>query len=296
MDVLSDILKTLHLRAKVYLHACYRGDWALDSSGEYTATFHMVGRGGCWLHMPDGSEPIALGSGDLVVFPHDAEHTLSNSEHPPSEDFPRNQIPGPEATGPGVNVICGYFEFERHSRNPLISALPEVIVIHNEVSANVPLMDTLGRLLNYEVVMEQQGSSLLIDKLSEILFVHVIRSYMRTCDDHGFIAALADAQIGKALSGIHEKPGNAWSVEVLAKAAGMSRSAFAERFSRLVDMSPMQYLTHWRMTQANKKFLNTEQSVAQVAEQYGYQSEVAFAKAFKKYFGYGPGQARRRSI
>jgi len=294
MDVLSDILKTLRLRAEVYLHACYRGDWALDSSGEHLATFHMVATGGCWLHMTDGREPIALGGGDLVVFPHDAEHTLSNSEHPPSDDFPRNQMPDPEVSGPGANIICGYFEFERHSWNPLIAALPEVIVIQSEVSTRVPLMDTLGRFLYYEVEMGQQGSSLLVDKLSEVLFIHVVRSHMETCKDQGFIAALADEQIGNALGRIHEQPGKAWNVETLAKAAGMSRSAFAERFSRLAQMSPMQYLTHWRMTQANEKFLNTDQSVAQVAEQYGYQSEVSFAKAFKKYFGYGPGTARRQ--
>ena len=293
MDVLSDILRTLHLRAEVFLHACFRGDWAVDTSGERRATFHMVARGGCWLHMPDGSEPIALASGDLVVFPHDAEHTLSNSEQSPNNDFPRNQPASPEASGPAVTLICGYFEFERHSWNPLVAAMPGVMVIRNEASAAVPLMDTLGRFLYYEVETGQLGSSLLIDKLSEILFIHVIRSHMNSCKDHGFIAALADSQIGKALSKVHESPAEGWSVESLAKEAGMSRSAFAERFSRLVEMTPMQYLTYWRMTQANERFLTTEQSVAQVAESCGYQSEAAFAKVFKKQFGYGPGQARK---
>ncbi|MFC1747857.1 AraC family transcriptional regulator [Pseudomonadota bacterium] len=293
MDVLSDILKTLHLRAEVFLHACFRGDWAVDSSGERRATFHMVARGGCWLHMSDNPDPVALASGDLVVFPHDAQHTLSNSELPPADNFPRNQLPDDAATGPAVNLICGYFEFERHSWNPLIAAMPDVMVIRNEASASVPLMDTLGRFLYYEVDTAQQGSALLIDKLSEILFIHVVRSYMNKEQDKGFISALADSQIGKALSKVHEDPAQNWSVESLAKEAGMSRSAFAERFSRLVEMSPMQYLTHWRMTQANERFLTTEQSVAQVAEQCGYQSEPAFAKAFKKQFGYGPGQARK---
>jgi len=293
MDVLSDILRTLHLSAEVFLHACFRGDWAVDSSGERRATFHMVARGGCWLHLPGNSEPIALASGDLVVFPHDAQHTLSNSEQLPADDFPRNQLPDETTPGSAVNLICGYFEFERHSWNPLIAAMPEVMVIRNEASATVPLMDTLGRFLYYEVDTAQQGSALLIDKLSEILFIHVVRSYMNEEKDHGFITALADSQIGKALSKMHEAPAKLWSVETLANEAGMSRSAFAERFSRLVEMSPMQYLTHWRMTQANELFITTEQSVGQVAEQCGYQSEPAFAKAFKKQFGYGPGQARK---
>jgi AraC-like DNA-binding protein len=294
MDVLSDILRTLRLRAQVFLHACFRGDWAVDSSGEHRATFHMVARGNCWLHMAGRDEPIALAGGDLVVFPHDAQHTLSNSPQLPAEDFPRNRLPGPEASGPAVTLICGYFEFERHSWNPLIAAMPQVMVIRNEDAASIPLMDTLGRFLYYEVETGQMGSSLLIDKLSEILFIHVMRSHMEACKEHGFIAALADPQIGIALGRIHEAPAENWSVESLAHAARMSRSAFSERFSRLVEMSPMQYLTHWRMTQANELFLNTEQSVAQVAERCGYQSEAAFAKVFKKQFGYGPGQARKR--
>ena len=134
---------------------------------------------------------------------------------------------------------------------------------------------------------------LLIDKLSEILFIHVIRSHVERCNDQGFIAALADIQIGKALSEIHGDPARQWSVERLAKTAGMSRSAFAERFSRLVEMTPMQYLTRWRMAQAKLRFQTTDHSVAQVAASCGYQSEAAFAKAFKKQFGYGPGHARK---
>lgn len=294
MDVLSDILRTMRLRATVFMHACFRGEWAIDTSGEKKATFHMVSRGACWLHLPNLEQAIALASGDLVVFPHDAVHTISNSEQPPAANIPRNQTPNPEEKGPGATIICGYFEFERHHWNPLLDALPEVLVIHNEESANVPLMETLERVMTYEVESEQLGSALLIDKLSEILFIHVIRCYLRHNHENGFIAALADAQIGKALGSIHENPAHHWNVKSLAKEAGLSRSAFAERFNRMVGMAPIQYLTHWRMTQAHEIFISTHESVARVASSSGYQSEVAFAKAFKKHFGYGPGEVRRK--
>ena len=293
MDVLSDILRSLRLRAEVFLHACFRGDWAVDTSGDRRATFHLVARGGAWLHMPEMQEPIGLAGGDLVVFPHDSKHTISNREAPPADDFPRNQLPGDDTSGPAVTLICGYFDFARHSWNPLMDALPEVMVIRSDESAGQPLMDTLGRFMYYETENSLLGSSLLIDKLSEILFIHVIRSHMERCNDQGFIAALADIQIGKALSEIHGDPARQWSVERLAKTAGMSRSAFAERFSRLVEMTPMQYLTRWRMAQAKLHFQTTDHSVAQVAASCGYQSEAAFAKAFKKQFGYGPGHARK---
>ncbi|MFC1314481.1 MAG: AraC family transcriptional regulator [gamma proteobacterium symbiont of Ctena orbiculata] len=115
MDVLSEILQSLHLKASVFLHACFRGDWAVDTSGQRRATFHLVANGGCWLHMPDREEPIALAGDDLIVFPHDAQHTISNSQLPIAEDFPRNQLPDESSTGPGVTLICGYFDFDRDS-------------------------------------------------------------------------------------------------------------------------------------------------------------------------------------
>lgn len=294
MDVLSDVLRTLRLRAKVFLHASFRGEWAVDTSGERRATFHWIAGGGSWLHMPGKPEPIALTRGDLVVFPHDAKHTICHSETPPAGDMPRNQILETNAAGPTVTLICGYFDFERRAWNPLVAALPEVMVIRDEGSTGVPLMDTLGRFLYYEVERGLVGSSLLIDKLSEILFIHAIRSHMENCKEHGFIAALADSRIGMSLRKMHERPADKWSVEGLAKVAGMSRSAFAARFSSLMEMTPMQYLTRWRVTLANERFLTSDESVAQVAESCGYQSEVAFAKVFKKHFGFGPGEARKK--
>ncbi|MEJ2694016.1 MAG: AraC family transcriptional regulator [Candidatus Thiodiazotropha sp.] len=296
MDLLSDILRTLRLRAAVFLHASFRGDWAVDTSGERRATFHWIARGGSWLHMPGRREPIALSSGDLVVFPHDAKHTICHSETPPADDLPRNRMSKSKASGPSVTLICGYFDFERHSWNPLLAALPEVMVIRDEESAEAPLMDTLRRFLYYEVEQGLLGSSLLIDKLSEILFIHVIRSHMENCKERGFIAALADHRIGKSLRKMHERPADNWSVETLARVAGMSRSAFAARFNGLMEMTPMQYLTRWRMTLANERFLTSNESVAQVAESSGYRSEVAFSKVFKKHLGYGPGEARKKRV
>ena len=108
MDVLSDILQTFRLKASVFLHANFCGNWAVDTSGEKKAAFHMIARGACWLHIPDKNIPIALRSGDLVVFPHDALHTISNSEIPPPADFPRNQPSDENQAGPSASLICGY--------------------------------------------------------------------------------------------------------------------------------------------------------------------------------------------
>ena len=296
MDILSDYLKTFRLSAHVFLHSNFCGTWAVDTSGEDKATFHMIARGAAWLHLPEGSAPIALRSGDVVVFPHDAIHTISNNDTPPPPEQPRNQPSEATDEGPNTTLICGYFEFERHSWNPLLNALPDVMVIKSEDTANTALMDDIIRNIIYETETEGAGSDVVIDKLSEVLFIHVVRTHMQQQKTStGFIAALADKQISKAMSLFHAKPGDSWSVESLATNAGMSRSAFADKFHKLVNMTPIQYVTCWRMQLAHERLTTTKESVTQVAEQSGYQSEAAFAKAFKKHFRFGPGAVRKKN-
>ncbi len=297
MDILSDYLKTFRLNAHVFLHTNFSGSWAVDTSGEQKATFHMIARGTAWLHLPGDDAPTALRSGDVVVFPHDALHTISNSDLQPPPDQPRNQPAKQEDVGPRTKLICGYFELERHQWNPLLNALPEVMVIKSEETANTALMDDIIRNIIYETETEGAGSDVVIDKLSEVLFIHVVRSYMQQqATSQGFIAALADRQISAAISAFHALPGIPWSVESLANEANMSRSAFAERFNNLVRMTPKQYVTCWRMQLSHDRFSTTTASVAQVSEEFGYQSEATFAKAFKRHFGFGPGAVRKKRI
>lgn len=294
MDILSDYLKTFNLSAHVFLHPTYSGSWAVDTSGEKKATFHMISRGAAWLHMPGSDTPIALRSGDIVVFPNDAVHTISNLETPPSPQQPRNQPSPPDAKGPATSLICGYFLFERHHWNPLMNALPEVMLIKSEDMANTALMDDIVNNIIYETETEGAGSDVIIDKLSEVLFIHVVRTYMQQQrTSSGFIAALADKQISNALASFHATPDKTWSVESLASEAGMSRSTFAEKFNKLVTMTPMAYVTCWRMQTAHRLLAENKEPVIKVAEQSGYKSEAAFAKVFKKHFGYGPGKVRK---
>ena len=297
MDILSNYLKTFNLSAHVFLHSNFCGSWAVDTSGEKKATFHMIARGAAWLHLWDSDMPIPLRSGDVVVFPNDAIHTISNHETPPPPETPRNQPATPDATGPVTSLICGYFLFERHHWNPLMNALPEVMVIKSEDSANTALMDDIIRNIIYETETEGAGSDVIIDKLSEVLFIHVVRTHMQQQQtSNGFVAALADKQISNALASFHATPGKVWSVERLANEAGMSRSTFADKFHKLVNMTPMAYVTCWRMQTAHRLLAENKEPVATVAEQSGYQSEAAFAKVFKKHFGYGPGKVRKGGV
>lgn len=300
MDTLSPVLRSFALRASVFFHSTYCGTWTVDTSGENKATFHVIARGACWLHLPSRNEPMALQGGDLVVFPRDARHVISSTAEPlKAGDVPQAQgttIPPETIDGPSTALICGYFEFEQSAWNPLLEALPEIIIIRGDEAAHTALMDSLMRFIIFETESEQLGIDLVIDRMCDVLFIHVVRTCLqREQYDEGFLTALADQNLSRALNDIHQHPERPWSVASLAQQAGMSRSAFAERFHRLVKLSPMQYVTHWRMQYAFGLLTSTRQSVSSIAGQNGYQSEAAFSKAFKRQYGKGPGAVRREA-
>lgn len=293
MDVLSDILRLLRLRANIFFHAnMCGGGWSLDSSGSGRATFHLIARGNCWLHRPD-TAPLPLHGGDLVVFPRDAAHIISADADCPQRPANSGVIEG-DGAGPSTHVVCGYFDFDSPQANPLLAALPDILHIRGEVAATRGWLDMLLRLIATESERDAAGRDVVIDRLADVLFIQVIRAYMQDHQDtQGLLAALADARINRALQALHAAPEQGWSVAVLAEVAGMSRAAFAKRFQALVGQSPMSYLAHWRMQRAYEWLRTTDRSVAAIAEQCGYQTEASFRKAFKQHMGVGPGAARR---
>jgi AraC family transcriptional activator of mtrCDE len=295
MDVLSDVLGLLRLSARVFFHSSFCGSWSVNTSGSGIATFHLIARGACWLHMPQTGQSISLRAGDLIVFPRDARHVISDK--PELEgDVERGVVRGGDSSGPSTSLICGYFEFGNLQRNPILDALPDAIHIRAEEAGNATWLNSLMRFLIEETEAATDGSAVVIDRLSDVLFVHVIRTYMKLSDhESGFLAALTDGRIGKALREIHSRPGAAWSVAGLAEKAGMSRSAFARRFQELMNMTPMHYVAHWRMQRAWDELNAGSQSVSALAGKYGYGSEVSFRKAFRKHIGKGPGAVRRES-
>ena len=293
MDVLSDVLRLLRLRASVFFHASFCGAWSVDASGSGKATFHLLARGNAWLHMPALDRPIPLRGGDLLVFPRDAAHVISADPEPPALPRHSGVVMG-GGTGQEASLVCGYFEFDSPQANPVLAALPELLHIRGEEAARAGWLDMLMRLIAAETENEQPGGDVIVDRLSDVLFIQIIRTHIRAQGAaHGLLAALADARISRALQALHEAPETAWTVEALARHAGMSRAAFAQRFQALMAMPPMAYVTHWRMQRAYEWLRAGELSVAEIAERSGYQSEPAFRKAFRQHTGIGPGAVRR---
>jgi AraC family transcriptional regulator, activator of mtrCDE len=287
-DLLSSVLSAYQLRASVDAHQRFCGRWQVGDYGHPRAAFHLVGEGRCWLHTRQSAAPEPLEDGDLVVLPHGAWHVISGSPA-----WPAAEGTGGE-DGPYTTLVCGYFEFQGGQHNPILDALPEVLILRRRSAGRHFVV--LGELLLAEARSDSLGTQTVLDKLADSLFVMIVRHHVNhSHDQRGLLAALADPRLRKALSAMHREPARAWTLETLAHTAAMSRAAFAQRFSELMEAAPIEYLTRWRMTQAELMLRNPQVSVARVAGQVGYQTEAAFRKAFKRIHGIGPGALRRRA-
>lgn len=287
-DLLSDILGTYQLRAVVIDMPRLCGDWQLGTSGTKRAAFHWLGQGSGWLHMKNLDRPQPLGAGDLVVFPHDAWHMISGE--PLLRGLETHEVM--EGSGPITTMVCGYFDFLSGSRNALVDALPELILLKRDEGGEA--LRKLGELLLDEAHRPAIGRQALLNKLSDALFVLVLRHYVAHAQEpRGLIAALADPRIRRVLGALHREPQRDWTLEAMARLALMSRTAFAQRFAALVGQTPVQYLTHHRMMLALKWLQDEFCAVKDIAGRLGYETEAAFRRAFKRVHGVGPGQLRK---
>lgn len=288
-DPLSVLLTRLDLKAEVYVNGDFCGTWAVDTSGSKRIPFHLIGSGTAWLHF-DGKASQELTSHDLVVFPNDANHIISNSKIKPESE----QVNAPMTNdGDTTNMVCGFFEFRNPALFPVLESLPEVVVLKsNTEQSGKRIAFLIGQMLN-ELHQERPGFYTAIDQMAFMIFIEVLRQQMDSgALDKGLLGALFDPRLGKALNAIHQSPESPWTLEGLAEVAFMSRSTFADVFSKTVGLSPMKYLTKWRMNQARHLLQTTQLSVSQVADRSGYDSEAAFRKAYRNTLGEPPGVAR----
>ena len=291
-DALSSILKRLRLSAGLFTEAAFCGTWAIDTSGERMATFHLIQSGDSWLQQQDGP-PRRLRQGDLVMFPRDAKHLITSSEKLP-DNVVVNTYPPFDPGLPITEMLCGYFEFRSRIVWPILDSLPDVLVIDLHQSPDSESRALLQVLIG-EAKSDYAGRSAVIDLLVEVLFVHALRAYMSSGVSTGLLKLFAEPRLGKALSQLHADPSRGWSVASLAEAASMSRASFSQKFKEAVNDTPMNYLGKWRMQIAIESLTTSDLSVAQIAEDVGYGSEAAFRHAFKNIVGQTPGEIRRQS-
>jgi AraC-like DNA-binding protein/mannose-6-phosphate isomerase-like protein (cupin superfamily) len=309
-DILADLLQSLHLHSTLYCRAKMGAPWGFRVSRREVASFHIVTGGTSWLTVEGLDQPVLLTQGDLVILPHGHAHTMTDHPNTPVtmlEDLVLTQpgekdgIFSSEGQGTVTTLVCGGLELEDHTANPLYSILPPFLHMSSRHEQSMPWLATIVKLVKAEANVHQPAAEAIITRLSEILFIQAVRAYMSSTGDGngGWLAALKDPQIGQALALIQHQPGEPWTVESLASRVSLSRSAFSAKFKQLVGEPPMQYITRVRLTKAAALLRTQSATLVEVALSIGYDSEVAFSKAFKRYFGIAPGayrQGRRSQV
>jgi AraC-like DNA-binding protein len=299
MDALSTVLEATRLRSVVYNKIPLSAPWGLDIVKDENSQFWRLVSGSCTVGSPDGSE-ITMKEGDLVFVPHGSAHWIADkptSLRMPSPEFVkalRAGVPVFQSNGEQTILIAGHFEFDYQPLHPFLKDLPPIIHIRHYVTENQLLVKQVAQLMLEELNNERPGSSVMLKCLSEMMFVHIIRTYLEQASpESGYLSALNDPRISKALKLMQDSPQNAWTLESLASEIGMSRSVFFNQFKKLLRETPLSYLTNWRIRRAQRLLITENRTIAAVAESVGYQSEAAFNRIFKSKTGQTPAVYRR---
>ncbi|GAA2121222.1 AraC family transcriptional regulator [Actinomadura alba] len=303
MDVLSDAITAMRTGRSHAARTRLRAPWGIRFQQQQGAGFHVILQGSCWL-LPTDGEPIALGVGDVVFLPRELGHGLADAlttplaeAVPEYEDgsFPIGRVTG-DGPGPRAETLCGAYRLDQSRIHPLLAELPDVMHIPAHVGRHSSLRGAI-ELLGHELdTAPGPGADAATLALLDVLLLYILRAWYESRPgepDTGWGAALRDQAVSAALRGIHQHPARPWTVQSLAAHAGLSRAAFAQRFTGKVGSPPLTYLTWWRMTTAARLLRDSDLPLRAVAERTGYASEFAFAKAFKREFGTAPGHYRK---
>jgi len=302
-DALSVILQDLRLLGASYCRTELRAPWGLELPPDEGAVLHAVVEGGGWLHAGAGA-PRWLAEGDLVLLPQGAGHRLLDAPGTPARlirDLPRARTGDAtfdlrvDGAGPRTLLVCCGISFEASALHPLLRMMPDVLHLPRG-SARDPVLTTLLDTMASEVRAQRIGAATVMARLADIVVARVVRAWVEAQAEAttGWLAAIRDPQIGRALAAFHRSPEGAWSVDALAAAASLSRSQFSERFTSSLGAAPARYVAAWRMHLATRWLTHERISIGEVAARLGYDSEPAFSRAFKRIVGKPPGELRPR--
>lgn len=308
LDLLSDILTRLSFRGTLYFRTSFTEPWGVRVPAyRDVARFHFAHRGEALVRIAGQSAPVILAQGDLVIIPHGSAHVLSCRHTGPDEALPlddvldRSGFPGHgtlvwggEEGAQDTQLICGHFALAEGSRHLLFDRLPPFIHLRGYGDEAGPWLEATLRVIGAEAGGARLGGDLIALKMSEAIFAQAIRAHIEQMrDGEGGIAGFADPHLARALSAFHRAPAAEWTVAALAREAGLSRTGFAERFAARLGVTPMSYVTAWRMQIAREALATRGLSVVEAAEASGYASESAFSRVFKKEIGVAPATFRR---
>lgn len=315
MDALSDVLRVIRIKGGVFLHAEFTAPWCVASQvspddcrlllngADHLVLYHFVVEGRLKARMSDGTE-TEIGSGEVFLLPHNAGHLLGTDFDLPPVPTSRLVVAPPAGGlweirhgggGERTRIVCGFLGFDRMQGNPLIDALPPMMVFDARQGSAAALIKGSLEFAADEVSRQRAGSATMLTKVSELLFVEAMRRYVEELppEQTGWLAALKDPIVSRALALMHRRVADDWTVDELGREVGLSRSALADRFTRLIGEPPMRYLARWRLHVAAHDLRHSDMPLARIAQQVGYESEAAFNRAFKRDFGVPPAAWRK---
>ena len=319
MDPITDIFRTMHVTAFGQHRLEATAPWGLiqekqteekvtpsgkENSPADLAHYALLSRGNCWLSVEGIPDPIPLTGGDCFLLARDTSIVMRDSPRTrPRSTFreiaakANGNVAYHGGGGAPTTIVCGSMSFDRASLRPITQLLPNFILIKAEQARTLALHDTM-RALASEMAEQVPGSEIVANRLAEVLFIQILRAHIASGPEStkGWLRAIFDPQMGTALRAIHDRVNAPWTVESLAEAAGMSRSAFAARFRELLEQTPMEYVTEWRMQKAMQLLEQRDKKLIDVARSVGYESGAAFSKAFKRVVGTNPGEYLKRVI
>ncbi|HWH57830.1 MAG TPA: AraC family transcriptional regulator [Terriglobales bacterium] len=320
MDPITDIFRTMHVTAFGLHRLEATAPWGVKqeeqtgenvrSSGQKIsptdlAHFAMLSRGNCWLSVEGVREPIPLTGGDCFLLARGTSIVLRDSPRTrPRWNFSEigakanGNVAHYGGGGAPTTIVCGSLSFDRANLKPISQLLPSFILIRADQAHTLALHNTMQALAS-EMAEQAPGSEVVAARLGEVLFIQALRTHIASgagWHNKGWLRAIFDPQMGTALKAIHDSVNTPWTVESLAEAAGMSRSAFAARFKDLLGQTPLEYVTEWRMQKAMQLLEQRDKKLIDVARSVGYESDAAFSKAFKRVVGDNPGEYRKRGL
>jgi len=319
MDVLSEVLKVVKLQGALFYNGEFTAPWSVRAAPsrevaryftpgvEHVIIYHLLTEGRASVRMETG-ERVTLNAGDIVMIPHGDSHIVENGsatktmENPDelSEIFAQGlKLWRLGGGGEVTKFICGFMACEPRLSQVFLSGLPPAFKVNIRNDPSGQWLENSIRFSVNQAGVARAGSEAVLAKLSEVLFVETLRTYIAHLppEQTGWLAGARDEEVGKALALMHKNPAQPWTIASLAKEAGLSRSVLAERFRHYLGAPPMAYLTHWRLQLGAQMLASTSYSVSQIASEVGYESEAAFNRAFKREFAVPPARFRsqRRS-
>jgi AraC-like DNA-binding protein len=322
MDALSDILGAVRLTGAVFLEMEMRESWSyltaparaiadvIMPEADHIIPYHLVMSGDCYARLPEG-EPVRVGAGEVVMFPAGDRHILTTGDDTGLRLRPfdisgenlRGMLKRGDVTplregksGDATRIVCGFLACEGRLAEPILASLPRLLRVSLQDSGTSAWVQSSIQFSVAQSAAQRPGSAIVLARLSEVLFAEAVRQYMDSLPEAqtGWLGALRDRYVGRALGLLHDQPATAWTLERLSREVGLSRSALGERFASLVGKAPMQYLTSWRLAIAEAKLRRGEGSILRIAMDVGYESDAAFSRAFKREFGLPPAAWRRQ--